>query len=85
MPLLTETDAAHRSLRRIDLMEHAGEGVEIVATTNKNPMRFMLEAWLVVETPVVAAVNLPPRFWHGYRRRTVRLLEYGLSMMPRHH
>ncbi len=96
MLFITETDAIHWSLHRIDLLSCAGETVAIVATSNKNDVPFMLDAWLVTDRPVTtgaegspaagrgAQENLPPTTWHNYRRQTVHLLEYCLNMTPIH-
>lgn len=88
MQFFTETDAVHWSLRTIDLLNFTGETVEIVATSSRNVVPFLLDAWLVADRPVetefVAEENLPPTTWHNYRRQTVRLLEYRLSMTPMH-
>ena len=86
---IRDTDAVNWSLRRIDLAVFAGRAVEAVATSAWNAAPFMLDAWLVadrpVETPAVTQENLPPTVWHHYRRQTVRLLAYRLSMTPLHH
>jgi len=88
MQFLTETDAVHWSLRTIDLLNFTGEIVEIVATSSRNGVPFLLDAWLVADRPVetefIAEENLPPTTWHNYRRQTVRLLEYRLGMTPMH-
>ncbi len=84
-----DTDAVGWSIRCVDLMEFRGRTARIVAKSNKNPVPFTLDVWVVADRPVEAAAaseeNLPPTFWYNYRRQTVRLLSYKISIAPLHH
>jgi hypothetical protein len=84
-----DTDAVGWSIHCIDLQELRGKTAKIVAQSSKAPTPFTLDAWVVTDRPVGAAPaskeNLPPAFWHNYRRQTVRLLSYKISTAPLHH
>jgi hypothetical protein len=85
-----DTDAAKWALRCIDLQPFRGQAVEVTAASAKNPVPFMLDAWLVADRPVAFPAippdhSLPPTFWHHVRRQTVRLCSYRLSVTPLHH
>jgi hypothetical protein len=83
------TDTANWSLRSIDLLDFQGEKIDIVAVSSKNSVPFTLDAWVVADRPVgttsLPKGNLPPQFWHGYRRQTVRLLAYSLGVISQYH
>ncbi len=87
--VMTETDTAFWSLVHIDLKEHAGKTLEIEAETSTNPVPFTLEAWVVADRPVedcpAGGKNLPPGFWRSFRRQTINLMSYRLSVTPLHH
>lgn len=86
---MTETDTAFWSLVRVDLKEHAGKILEIEAETSRNPVPFTLDVWVAADRPVKdyceGGENLPPGFWRGFRRQTVNLMSYRLSVTPLHH
>ena len=84
-----DTDAINWSIRALDLRAFRGQWVELVAASAKNPVPFLLEAWIIADRPVKTQAtpeeNLPPSFWRQFRRQTVRLLSHNLSRVPIYH
>ena len=84
-----DTETFAWSIHALDLREFQGRQVELTAVSSKNPVPFLLDAWVVADRPVrVAAApgeKVPASFWQNFRRQTRRLLWYSLSRVPLHH
>ncbi len=86
---MRDTDPAHWTIRSIDLRVFRGKNVQMVTATSRAPVPFTMDAWVVADRPVKASAvpqgNLPPVLWQNFRRQTVQLLSYKLSVVPLHH
>ena len=84
-----DTETVNWSVRCMDLREYCGKTVEMIAVSSKNPIPFTVDVWVVADRPVSAPEapqeDLPPLFWHKFRRQTISLLSYCLSHTPVHH